>query len=236
MIWSLWYYAFLFTFYPIVVGRFFIYMFWCDPVKKHDRNRYLFILAHPDDESMFFGPFITRVLANGGGISIVVCTDGGKGGLPETRKKEMTRLCIDHNISVFFLAYPDGELENTKEIQEKISRIYDLTKSTKIVTFDSEGVSRHSDHKACYMIGKSVAETLGASIYMLKTLTMLQKYYYPITRIDEPNIGVMVVTFTESLKNRSRMFYHCSQINWYRFLYIVFSYYMDYNFFVYLKK
>lgn len=199
--------------------------------RKWNLDRSLLIIAHPDDESMFFGPVITEVLNESGRISIVVCTDGGKGGIPEVRKKEMTSFGLEYGIPIFFLGYPDGSLKNSIEIQKKIFTIHTLTESRAIITFDNKGASGHKDHKECYILGKSVAKTIEVPIYTLKTFGIIEKYVYPLlAHIETYSKSYIVVSnFKDSLRNRLRMFYHPSQMVWYRYLYILFSFYMDYN-------
>lgn len=214
----------------IICARHHIYSYKDKDISIDMYNRYFLIIAHPDDESMFFGPLISKILSTGGSISIAICTDGSKGGLPETRKKEMTELSIDHNIASYFLGYADGELVNSQDIQTRLYRLYKLTNSTKIITFDSKGVSSHKDHKTCYEIAKSISEYETAPIYTLKTINIIEKYLVSILKNSkEPHTQIICSTFQEAINNRARMFYHRSQITWYRYLYILFSFYMDYN-------
>ncbi|KAI5189419.1 N-acetylglucosaminylphosphatidylinositol deacetylase [Nematocida minor] len=211
------------------------YRMYAEPCKTDivSTFRYFLIIAHADDESMFFGPFITQVVRRRIPLSIVVCTDGGKGGCPHERKQEMIKLSRDHKIPVYFLDYPDGELENTPELQKKVHTLFKLTNSTQIVTFDEHGVSSHRDHKACYMLGMSLARKESRTMYALKSLNLIEKYAFLLSKPrNSADTVVVKCTFHETLRNRMRMFYYPSQMAWFRYLYVIFSSYMDYNVFI----
>ncbi|KAH9386771.1 N-acetylglucosaminylphosphatidylinositol deacetylase [Nematocida major] len=195
-------------------------------------TNYFLIIAHPDDESMFFGPLISKIDSCGGTLTIVVCTDGGLGSDPCVRRQEMKRLCEDYNIKVFFLEKPDGFLSAHKEVLHSLEVIYSSTRSTSILTFDEHGVSGHPDHIFCYSLGRSLAKRVGLPcIHALLSVSVLDKYFSPVLPPGSwrrsPESAVVFSTFRESLANRARMFYHRSQLKWYRLLYIVFSCYMD---------
>ncbi|KAI5189068.1 N-acetylglucosaminylphosphatidylinositol deacetylase [Nematocida sp. AWRm77] len=235
-------------------------------LKKH---RYLLVVAHADDESMFFGPFLAKVLKVkkvcqkkrkellrkitveeerknlqisrlGKGppekkeskkdslLVILVCTDGSKGGEKETRNEEMRRLGETLDIPVYFLDEPDGGLKATDCLVERLQRIYVSTERTKIVTFDRGGASGHSDHKECYTLAKKLCQKIGSrSFYTLATYSLLGKYWYGVFDIE--NKIVFANNLKESIECRLRMGYHKSQLLWFRYLYILFSTYMDVN-------
>ncbi|KAI5159804.1 N-acetylglucosaminylphosphatidylinositol deacetylase [Nematocida ausubeli] len=207
---------------------------------KLDRSlRYLLVIAHSDDESMFFGPFLTKILANKGNISIAVCTSGDKGGDKEVRSKEMERLCASHKVPLFMLEYPDSELAVTSKLLSSLEEIYRKTQSTALVTFDASGVSRHCDHITCCEIGDALAKKVNTEhLYNLVSLSRIEKYIFPFLAVFRlgccPNTNILITSsITESIKNRKRMGYHTSQLLWYRYLYIIFSCYME---FIILRK
>ncbi|OAG32499.1 N-acetylglucosaminylphosphatidylinositol deacetylase [Nematocida sp. ERTm5] len=203
--------------------------------KLPDNLRYLMIIAHPDDESMFFGPFLTDVLRKKGDISVVVCTGGEKGGKKKVRKQEMEYLCVSHGMSLFLLDYPDGRLRETDKLMNNLEIIYKSTNSTSIITFDSSGVSSHADHIACNKISVLLAKKVKTKhLYALESLGVLEKYFLPVftlfNLIFMRKSGILVTnSLYERIKNRRRMFCHKSQLLWYRYLYIIFSSYMDFT-------
>lgn len=194
------------------------------------KARWLFVLAHPDDESMFFGPLISEILKHSGRISIAMCTDGGLGGIPAVRKAEMEELCAFYKIQVFFLGRPDGTLRKTEDIIRALEVIYTETQSECVVTFDEKGVSGHLDHISCHEIVRALGEKLRIpEIYSLLTVNLFDKYVLPVCLYFYVKKTDFIIksTVQDSFANRTRMFYHKSQLVWFRYFYIAFSFYMD---------
>lgn len=236
---------------------------------KLRRHKYMLIVAHTDDESMFFGPFISRVLSQGKRgpkkapplvrrvtvagqpknlplsilgqdgpgteknedevpLVIIVCTDGARGGEKEEREKEMRELGESIEVPVYFLEEADGDLKASNCLVERLKRIYLATGCSKIVTFDRHGVSHHPDHQECYTIGKLLCKKVRSnSFYTLATYSLLGKYWYGM--FDRENKLVISNSITESIECRSRLARHKSQMLWFRYLYLLFSTYMDIN-------
>jgi len=53
----------------------------------------LLVVAHPDDESMFFAPTILFLKSKGHNIHILCMSQGNADGLGITRKQELYRAC-----------------------------------------------------------------------------------------------------------------------------------------------
>ena len=108
----------------------------------------LYVIAHPDDEAMFFGPSILRSEAP----FILSLSEGAPDG--ETRVKEFFGSCevlgLEHSCFVDKHALPDGfEYNWTSEgILHIVNKYIDLVEPDRIVTFDGYGVSGHPNHVA----------------------------------------------------------------------------------------
>ncbi|KAI5181201.1 N-acetylglucosaminylphosphatidylinositol deacetylase [Nematocida sp. AWRm80] len=193
------------------------------------KTKYMLILAHTDDESMFFGPFISWLLSMQTRHTIVVCTDGSKGGNREERENEMNRIFQGSNIDIFYLHQEDGALKGSLSLYQKITDIYIRTRSNSIVTFDEYGVSGHLDHIECCKIAQAVCKHNRIESYLvLRSLNLFEKYIMPLRYSSDYMIDNTIV---EGIQNRRRMFQHTSQIIWFRYLYILFSSYMTINLF-----
>lgn len=188
---------------------------------------WLLVIAHPDDESMFFGAFLCRYKD----CVIVVCTDGSKGGCKKKREKEMKEVCNELGVALYLVNVEDGCLSATEKVISEIEKIYKETNRTEIVTFDRAGVSGHKDHKECYYICLRVAKRVYLrSIYVLHSVSMIEKYSF-LVLMRKDKFYVKVSSVYEAIKTRKRMMYHQSQLKWFRYLYIIFSVYMDINLF-----
>ena len=121
--------------------------------------KYLFVFAHPDDESFSSGGTIAHLSKNSATIKLITATKGEKGetngickkeDLGTTRAKELKNaakvLGIDQ---IFFLGFKDGTLINTpkNKLTNKILKILKKEKPDIVVTFDKMGGSNHPDHK-----------------------------------------------------------------------------------------
>ena len=112
-------------------------------------QNFLMVLAHPDDECMFFTPAI-NFLRQENEIHLLILSNGGYYGLGETRTKEMNAASDYQGFSSLKIVddpnLQDGP-DNTwdaKLISEYISQ-HSKGIDT-IVTFDIGGVSHHPNH------------------------------------------------------------------------------------------
>lgn len=124
--------------------------------------KFMFIFAHPDDETFSSGGTIKKLTLLGHKVNLITATKGeaGEVGNPpvttkeklgETREKELRRAAKILGIShIYFLDLIDGTLKSLKNdvLKNKIFHILKKEKPDVIVTFDKTGASNHPDHKA----------------------------------------------------------------------------------------
>ncbi|KAL6122410.1 Pigl [Nucleospora cyclopteri] len=174
----------------------------------------ILLIAHPDDESMFFTPLIRYCSPT---IICLSCKN-------TEREKELKTLCIDRGFAVHFADFKDGEDWKVNEIVKVLLTYINhnvKTQGTKITvfTFDSLGVSYHKNHKSCFEAAKIVENELKSPIITfkyLKTHNFLQKYVFNLV---PGNVS------TYPLQIFHNMSYHKSQLRWYRYLWMIFSNY-----------
>ncbi|KAI5186534.1 N-acetylglucosaminylphosphatidylinositol deacetylase [Nematocida homosporus] len=199
---------------------------WLLPVGGRVRGRVMVVVAHADDESMFFGPLVDQCLD----LVLVVCTDGSLGGCAEVRRKEMELVAKDLGCKVYFLNRRDGSLEYSEEIVAEIVELGRREGIEEVVSFDEEGVSGHSDHIACSRIAYQVGLSLGLRrVYQLQSLPLPGKYGTVFSFWADSGLLIKTESLRSILKTRERMCMHRSQLLWFRYLYIIFSTYMDVN-------
>lgn len=201
------------------------------------QEKYLLLIAHPDDESMFFGPTIDRLSRQTAGAAdsqspplvIAVATLGERGGDPEVRRKEMEGLCKSIGVPVYFMRQGDGAASRMSMAAYTIP-LFLLTKRTAILTFDREGVSAHADHKECYHAAL-LLHRLGVcgTVLTLHTKNALGKYIL-FGKWSPTSCSVKNRSLSALVRARARMLvHHRSQMLWFRYLYLVFSTYLDLN-------
>ena len=124
--------------------------------------KFLFVFAHPDDETFSSGGTIAKLTQNKHKVSLITATKGeaGEPGTPPittmdrlgaVREQELKRAAKTLGISkIHFLGFIDGKLRfvRNKNIEEKILAIIKNENPDVVVTFDKFGGSNHPDHKA----------------------------------------------------------------------------------------
>lgn len=180
----------------------------------------LLLIAHPDDESMFFSPFLYW------SKPFILClSDGNFDGKGKIRRQELINLCKDRKLNYKILNYIDNSVWDVDLI------LYDLVVACKenrikqIVTFDSKGVSGHKNHISCFKAAKKL-EKLDINKLLrfkyLKSVSLFEKYF---AFIRSPNYNLPIF----STFGYGNMNFHKSQLVWFRYIYIIFSNYMKYN-------
>ncbi|XP_065027789.1 probable N-acetylglucosaminyl-phosphatidylinositol de-N-acetylase isoform X3 [Musa acuminata AAA Group] len=138
------------------------------------KRNVLLVIAHPDDESMFFAPTILFLNSEGHNIHILCISTGNAEGVGNNRKVEIYRACAILKIplqQVKVLDHPclqDG-FENTWDhellarlIEDEI-KVWDIDS---LITFDDFGVSGHPNHRDVHH-GIRSAEAFFANILAL---------------------------------------------------------------------
>lgn len=118
----------------------------------------LIIIAHPDDETMFFAPTIVRLINSGVRVFALCLTTGNLCGLGIIRKRELGKAvqCLGMNsgdVTILNISkFQDGFFKwNETELLAKIILKNAETLGCKwIITFDDRGISSHPNHISCF--------------------------------------------------------------------------------------
>lgn len=157
-----------------VLGALWIFtVYVCTTLPTLTGRRILLLIAHPDDEAMFFAPTL-RWLTNralGNQVIILCFSSGDADGLGHIRKEELKKSAlmlgvrsVEHVVVLEDEKFPDSMTANwdAKAIGSILLRYFapnvSSTSSTTaptagldaIITFDSGGVSGHPNHIALY--------------------------------------------------------------------------------------
>jgi N-acetylglucosaminylphosphatidylinositol deacetylase len=125
-----------------------------------------------------------------------------------------------------------------------IDRVFEYIRSfevTKVITFDDQGVSGHTNHRALYhaMVQGLDNGKITVPVYTLRTIPVMEKYSFVYgafwaqvkNMVKKPVKGrlVFMSTVMEYLRGREAMKWHKTQMVWFRYLYLLTSRYMVYN-------
>ncbi|KAL3423233.1 GlcNAc-PI de-N-acetylase [Phlyctema vagabunda] len=143
---------------------------------KLRNKRICLLIAHPDDEAMFFAPALLALNKPelGNHVKILCLSSGNADGLGETRKKELVKsgvlLGLRKEDDVFVVESPDFEDSMTKtwdaqKVSDLLSSAFapNLANPQKsksptqptatidiLITFDRTGISAHPNHISLY--------------------------------------------------------------------------------------
>ncbi|ETS84019.1 hypothetical protein PFICI_05895 [Pestalotiopsis fici W106-1] len=148
-------------------------------------KRICLLIAHPDDEAMFFSPTVLALTRpeTGNHVKILCLSTGNADGLGETRKKELVKsamlLGVRQEDDVFVIDSPDfPDSMTTHWDHQKISTLlsrafapYLLRPNSPsaanpaasidvLVTFDAQGISSHPNHISLYNGAKAFLAAL----------------------------------------------------------------------------
>ncbi|XP_027775122.1 probable N-acetylglucosaminyl-phosphatidylinositol de-N-acetylase [Solanum pennellii] len=126
----------------------------------HNRN-VLLVIAHPDDESMFFTPTLNYLSSRGCNLHILCMSTGNADGMGNVRKEELYLASIVLKVpqkQVKVLDHPDLQAFSnnlliyvlTPSSDRKILLCYLIISWTfvfQVITFDNYGVSGHCNHQ-----------------------------------------------------------------------------------------
>eukprot|EP01102_Stenamoeba_stenopodia_P001850 TRINITY_DN11673_c0_g1_i1.p1 TRINITY_DN11673_c0_g1~~TRINITY_DN11673_c0_g1_i1.p1 ORF type:complete len:289 (-),score=45.65 TRINITY_DN11673_c0_g1_i1:54-920(-) len=218
-----------------------------------------FVIAHPDDEAMFFSPTIKTLSENinkrkkQGVAEVELCllclSSGNFDGLGEIRKKELVESCVRLGIdrdAVTIVDDKDIQDDPNREwphekVAAHIDRFVQANNITTLITFDEKGVSSHPNHCSAYQAVKLVLDRSKIKDrlvgYALITHSLARKYSglldaWILTPLQERRIAnnKRLLFYTPQLSAaREAMVAHRSQLVWFRHLFIAFSTYTFVN-------
>lgn len=210
---------------------------------KPVRGNVLVVIAHPDDECMFFGPFIASLTNSISKVYILCLSRGDESGLGAIRQQELIKaasvLKVDSSqiiqINSQYLADGPNEKWDPHLIHNLIMDTIRDHRIQAVVTFDSHGVSGHPNHIAAFKGSKYLEDV---KIYHLISTSIMRKYLsfldLPLTWIESclsspDEMFVVSSSFDDYCLTRCALSKHVSQMMWFRKLYAIFSRYMFVN-------
>jgi N-acetylglucosaminylphosphatidylinositol deacetylase len=195
--------------------------------EKINNKNILLVIAHPDDEIMFFFPTIKQ-LNNDNNIHIICLSNGNYDNLGNIREKEIKKICSALKIKTLFIDNFEDNINifwDTKKIKKYIENHVKKNNIDTIITFDDKGVSYHPNHISCNIGVKNIK---GIDLFFLETVYFYRKYlgYFDVLNIDKKDIIFFNLNLLEVIYY---MTIYWSQMKWYRIMFLIFSRYSYIN-------
>ncbi|KKA29596.1 hypothetical protein TD95_005282 [Thielaviopsis punctulata] len=159
-------------------------------------KRICLLIAHPDDEAMFFAPTVLALARRDAGnhVRIVCLSSGDADGLGETRKRELGKSAVvlglraEEDVQVIeSVDFPDSMTTtwDPLKISLLLSHLFISAAAADpaidvLITFDQHGISAHPNHISLYHGAQAFLRSLTGqppvALYTLTTVGMLRKY------------------------------------------------------------
>ncbi|XP_007894660.1 N-acetylglucosaminyl-phosphatidylinositol de-N-acetylase isoform X2 [Callorhinchus milii] len=204
----------------------------------------LLVIAHPDDECMFFAPAAVRLVGCGVPVRVLCLSAGNFYNQGEIRKKELLESCGALGISLSHITVLDHrDLPDHPRVQwdrdlvsSLILRYIQSHHIGLVLTFDEGGVSGHVNHIAVYYAVRKLCSErklpVGCRVLVLESTNIIRKYIsildLPISWL-RPHDMIYILSSEEYQQARNAMLCHRSQLLWFRHIYLRISRYMLIN-------
>jgi N-acetylglucosaminylphosphatidylinositol deacetylase len=209
----------------------------------------LLVIAHPDDEAMFFLPALAALRAARAPTHVLCLSTGDAAGLGALRRRELLASCAALGVppervrQVDDPALPDGmraEWDPEAVAGHVLDALREADPST-VLSFDARGVSGHANHAAAHAGVLAARRRAGAPArprvwLMLESAPLWRKFLGPLAIIlallllllrRRPHETLCVGGGWAAAARAMRA--HRSQLVWFRCLYICLSSYVHVN-------
>ena len=202
--------------------------------KNIEGDNIMVLIAHPDDEAMFFTPTLVQMKKLGKKLHVICLSNGNYEGLGHKRENELYLSLSKFNITrdnICIGSFTDGPDQdwNTEDIANIIDKYVKKWNIDTIITFDDMGVSGHPNHIACFNATQYYLRDLSPLVngVALKSVGGIEKFIGPLSLLGSK--GSNSCTLSGYRKAWNQMADHSSQFTWYRKLFIIFSQYSYVN-------
>eukprot|EP00834_Sanchytrium_tribonematis_P002571 NODE_82_length_22625_cov_0.476516.p12 type:complete len:189 gc:universal NODE_82_length_22625_cov_0.476516:12714-12148(-) len=172
------------------------------------------IIAHPDDECMFFTPIMYKI------THVYTLSNGDFDGFGKIREKEFLNSCKCLNVKASIGPLKDGEYWSKQDIMPLVESFMQNNEIHTIYSFDGYGVSGHINHISIYEALKSS----NTPFYALESVPLYRKYigiYDLLFAAFSSNL--IISSPKQAFTGYQAMLQHQSQLLWFRYLYLLFS-------------
>ncbi|VVB06120.1 unnamed protein product [Arabis nemorensis] len=195
------------------------------------KKNVMFVIAHPDDESMFFSPTINYLSSNAYNLHILCLSTGNADAMGSIRKDELYRACAVLKVplqQLKILDHPNlqdgfGQVWSHDLLANIIEEEVTTHDIHTIITFDNYGVSGHCNHRDVHHGVLNFLQTnSGRNIkaWELVSLNIFRKYcgsvdiWLSILSTNK-DLSKVIIINEQPRKSFIAMAQHLSQWVWY---------------------
>jgi N-acetylglucosaminylphosphatidylinositol deacetylase len=151
----------------------------------------LLVIAHPDDESMFFAPTVVAAVHSGARVHVLSLTDGAGGGCPRVRARELAEA-----VAALGARPADARVAAVRGVRDGLREVWDgaaaaaavsaaaaRARARAVVTFDARGVTGHANPVAAAAAARAArAADPGASwaLWELRSAPLWRRFLGPL--------------------------------------------------------
>ncbi len=204
---------------------------------RRKNENILLVIAHPDDEAMFFVPAI-KALRETNQLFCLCLSNGNFAGLGKIREKELEKSCSYLAFKEAPTVVDDPRLQDGMQqkwpaevITEHINKFFKAHSSLEfqtILTFDSKGISSHPNHISTHFGCISAVKGTTKNLLFLQTFNIVRKYSSFVDILWQREEDECYTTF-DPRDSVNSLACHYSQFVWFRKLFIGFSSYTFVN-------
>lgn len=228
--------------------------FQLNEVSKNFQNKNIqLLIAHPDDEVMFFAPTLIELNKpiHNNNISVICFSTGNDKGLGSIRHDEVIRSLEILNIKNVQVLNNELKFKDSMELEWKSEDILEyVDDSDLILTFDSIGVSDHPNHKSLFNAVKDLNKPLltlkSWNVFVKYSSTVLTNYELilkylskffdkKISIYNENEFPIFADLPSSILSTAAMANGHYSQMVWFRWGWLIVSRYGNTNVLTYYK-
>ncbi|KAI5842308.1 phosphatidylinositol glycan class L [Tricharina praecox] len=224
---------------PLLLPLLCFYLLPATPTTPAMSNKTITLLiAHPDDEAMFFSPTLL-CLAPSNRIQVLCLSTGDAAGLGAVRRTELIASAMTLGVrdSADVVVIDDPRMPDSmgtpwapEVVAEYLARY--AGDADVVLTFDERGVSGHVNHVSLLHGAREFVRGKGVKLWTLTTVGVLRKYSSVLdVRATRAAGGLVFVSNWEGVRTAQRAMTDChvSQMRWFRWGWIGLSRYMVVN-------
>jgi len=217
----------------LIVGPFILIGLISSTTKEQNGN-YLLVIAHPDDECLFFAPILLSLHSN----IYVLCLSNGH----NHRSDELRRSCNQLHVKDYKIIDDQINLKDDQSVSWSSDAILGHVKQSirqwnisTMISFDQYGISGHRNHSAIYYALLNLSKISQLHFLSLQSLPIYRKYFtlFELFRVyfmsNSMRSKIFILPIEYRLTPHKAMFEHRSQLVWFRYLYLLFSCYIWIN-------
>lgn len=225
-------------------------------VDRNFGNTTLLVVAHPDDETMFFGPTIFNLLERNKSVVILCMSNGNADNRGPQRELEFAKVVRSLGPYIELKIVHDSQLMDSEILQwdtNLVARYIENHLHSRpvktLISFDQYGISGHTNHRSVNQAVLQLKRNLKqprVDFLVLKSINILRKYMFFLDAMytamtnylkmpKSPRTFSLALDLTSHSLLKQILKIHDSQMVWYRQLYITFSRYMFINDLEYLE-